>query len=403
MVLFRHKRTVLWALLLGGGAAALFVIPMEDRASGPFQVRPAVRAEVRARVAGFLQTVCCDEGDRVSPGTVVARLEVPDLASRIAQKTSEVREVQARLRLLEIGPRYEELIEQGHRVERAEAWRDLARQDLARARQALAEDLKRLEEQIVQHRAELAAAQDALARVERLRSLHSSSTDELVEMDKRRKVSRAQLEQAQAQKKSRQALGTQESEAELARREKELAEAQGTLRLLEAGTRPEEIEAERARLARLQDEARYLEGVQARLPVSSPVAGLIATPRLQEKVGQFVHEGDLICLVEEPALLEAEVVVAEQDAAHLQVGQQIALKARALPFTTFTAQVERIAPTAGHGDVQSSVTVYCRLENEGADLRPGMTGHARVFTGRHSVGRVLLERGLRFLRTEFWW
>jgi hypothetical protein len=32
-----------------------------------------------------------------------------------------------------------------------------------------------------------------------------------------------------------------------------------------------------------------------------------------------------------------------------------------------------------------------------------MTGHARVYTGRQSVGRVLLDRGLRFLRTEFWW
>src|SRR5262249_40119379 len=186
-------------------------------------------------------------------------------------------------------------------------------------------------------------------------------------------------------------------------REKELAEAQGALRLLEAGTRPEEIEAERARLARLQDEARYLEGVQARLPVASPVAGLITTPHLKEKAGQFVHEGDLICLVEEPALLEAEVTVAEQDAARIQVGQAIALKARALPFDTFAARVDRIAPAAGHGDVQSTVTVYCRLENDGADLRPGMTGHARVFTGRHSLGWILVERGMRYLRTEFWW
>jgi len=49
------------------------------------------------------------------------------------------------------------------------------------------------------------------------------------------------------------------------------------------------------------------------------------------------------------------------------------------------------------------VTLYCRLGNEGPDLRPGMTGQARVFTGRRSVGEVLLDRGLRLLRTEFWW
>src|SRR5262249_57730526 len=91
MILFRRKRTVVWAMLLGGVPAALFLIPIEDRAAGPFQVRPALRAELRAPVAGFLKAVCCDEGDRVSAGALVARLEVPDLASRVTQKRAEVR------------------------------------------------------------------------------------------------------------------------------------------------------------------------------------------------------------------------------------------------------------------------------------------------------------------------
>jgi hypothetical protein len=72
-----------------------------------------------------------------------------------------------------------------------------------------------------------------------------------------------------------------------------MADARATLTLLEAGTRPEEIEAERACLARLQEEARYLEGVQARLPIQSPVAGVIVTPRLKERFMQYVREGDV--------------------------------------------------------------------------------------------------------------
>jgi hypothetical protein len=59
-------------------------------------------------------------------------------------------------------------------------------------------------------------------------------------------------------------------------------------------------------------------------------------------------------------------------------------------------------PAAGRGEVQSTVTAYCRLEG-GANLRPGMTGHARVYGGKRPVGAVLLDRGLRYLRTEFWW
>src|SRR5262249_39821195 len=66
MILRRHKRTAVWLLLLGTAPVVLYLVRIEDRANGPFQVRPAIRAELRAPVAGFLQEVSCDEGDRIS-------------------------------------------------------------------------------------------------------------------------------------------------------------------------------------------------------------------------------------------------------------------------------------------------------------------------------------------------
>jgi len=52
-------------------------------------------------------------------------------------------------------------------------------------------------------------------------------------------------EQARAEKRPDEAKGTGEAEMELAHREQELATAWAALTLLEAGTRPEEIEAEK--------------------------------------------------------------------------------------------------------------------------------------------------------------
>ena len=64
-------------------AAALLVFGrMEEKASGPFRLRPASRAEVRAPVSGFLKAVDTDEGAHVSAGGAVGSLEIPDLASR---------------------------------------------------------------------------------------------------------------------------------------------------------------------------------------------------------------------------------------------------------------------------------------------------------------------------------
>jgi multidrug efflux pump subunit AcrA (membrane-fusion protein) len=403
MITRRRIRTAFWVLAAASVPPVLFAVQIEDRSSGTFQVRPVTRSELRAPVAGFLREVLHDEGDRIDAGALVARLDVPDLQSRLAQKRAEVLESQARLQLLEVGPRYEEVQEQRRRVARTETWREQARVDLTNARQALEHDLARLDSQIKEYRAELAFAEEALQRSAKLVNQRSVSEVQHHEAEKNVSVVRSQLEQAEAQKKSRRALGTNEPERELTRNEKELAEARAALVLMEAGTRPEEIAAERARLARLDEEVRYLETLEPKLLVASPVAGLVTTPRLKEQVGQYLREGDLICVVEEPSLLEAEISLAEQDVFRVRSGHAVALKARAHPLMTFPARLERLAPRAEPGEVQSTVTAYCRLEDPEGRLRPGMTGHARVYTGRRPVGAILFDRALRFLRTEFWW
>jgi multidrug efflux pump subunit AcrA (membrane-fusion protein) len=403
MILFRRKRTVLWALTVGAVVAAFYFVQIEDRVGGTFQLRPATHAEIRAPLAGFVQSISSDEGDRISSGALLARLEVPDLESRLGQKRAEVGEVQAKLKLLRIGSRPEEVAEQRQRTTRAKAWRELAEQDLKRIRKAHDDNQDQLDKQIAAAAAERDVARDNYERAKVLLRRQALSEQELREAEGKFRVSQAHLAEAESAKRAHQAKGTVEAEAEVAKRDKELADAQAALRLLEAGTRPEEIQSEEARLTRLQEEVRHLESQRKKQAVASPVAGLVITPRLKEKVGQYVHEGDLICVVEEPAGLEAEISLGEQDVARIRAGQSVELKARALPFETYATRVDRVAPAAGHGDVQSTVIVYCRITEENHELRPGMTGYARIYTGRRSVGRILVERTLRFIRTEFWW
>ena len=119
--------------------------------------------------------------------------------------------------------------------------------------------------------------------------------------------------------------------------------------------------------------------------------------------GQYVREGELICVVEEPAGLEAEITLMEQDVAQVRPGQSVALRARASPFETMRAEVSRVAPAACRGDVESTVTVYCQLGEGSSSLRPGMTGYARVHTGSRPIGTIMAGRAMRWLRSEFWW
>jgi hypothetical protein len=98
-----------------------------------------------------------------------------------------------------------------------------------------------------------------------------------------------------------------------------------------------------------------------------------------------------------------EIALAEQEVARVRPGQQIRLKARALPYETFTTVVDRVAPAGVRGEAQSSVTVHGRLNHAPDDLRTEMTGYARIETGRRPIGAILIDRMLRFVRTEFCW
>jgi hypothetical protein len=136
--------------------------------------------------------------------------------------------------------------------------------------------------------------------------------------------------------------------------------------------------------------------------------GTVVTPRTTDKLGQFVHEGDLIAVVEETTSFEAEVELPEGESARLAIGQVARLKLRSHPHDTFEGTVVRIAPATRAPDPNKSdepraLTVYCRLDSPGGGLRPGVTGYARIYSAERSVGGYLLDRAVRFVRTEFWW
>jgi HlyD family secretion protein len=347
--------------------------------------------------------VACEEGNRVHKGALLATMEVPDLNSRIAQKRAEIEEAQAKLKLLEAGPRREAIIEERQRVQRYESLRDLAETDLGRIRSALKLELQQLEELIKQDQIELKYAGDNYQRTKEGFEQAVMSRVEFDLAEKKVLLCEAILDQHRARQRERVELGTTIAEAELARRTKDLADAKGILVLLEAGTRPEEISSQKAIVNRLCEELKYLQQVEQRSPVRAEVGGLMITPRLAEKVGQYFREGDLICTIEESQVLQAEIALPEQEMLRVRQGQKVELKFPASPYKKITGGVERIAPSATTAEINSTVTIYCNLNETPSELRPGLSGYARICCGKRPIAMVVGERIMRSLRTEYWW
>lgn len=405
MIKFRHKRTIIWAVGVLGAIGVLFVIPVPFYATGTFEVRPGVLFEVRALVGGFVRAINIEEGAHVNAGDVLVRLESPDLASQIETKRAELRESDAKLAKFRLGPRPEEVTMQRNRVERLTTWCELGNKDLQRAKQELENEIVVLDNRVQQTKTELTFAKSEYSHSQRLYNLGALAGTQLKFEQKGLIVLESRLNSVEAERRARVANGARAAEAEVARRQQELADAKSQLLLLEVGTRPEDITGEEAHRERVQKELLFLESQQVRLEIHASVSGVIATPRMQEKMGQLAIQGSPICVIEDASTSQVEISVDESSVEGIEPGQSIRLKARALPFRTFNAIVDRIAPAATQKEnVQENVLiVYCTLDNESEELKSGMTGFARIDRGRKSLGVVIITKVFRYLRTEFWW
>lgn len=405
MVNSRKKRAVAWVIGIAVVLGLICVFPTKHYATGDFVVRPAKRLEINAPVTGFIRVVHVEEGQVVEPGDILFELTSADLAAQLETKQAEIRESEAMLTKLTLGARPEELSEQRFRVERAAEWVKLGRYEVEQDRVRLEQELLILDQQINQAKTELEFARKAYQQSTALYQQGALAGAELQSQRAKVAVLESRVMQAIAERRSREINGVRSSESELARREQQLADAKAQLTLLEAGNHPEEIAAEKARRERIQTELEHLKQQQQRLVIRAPMQGTIATPRLHEKVGQLVTMGTPICAIENGHETNVEISISEDDVGGIQLGQPINLKARAIPFETFHAEVERIAPSASPPDAQGQnfLVVYCSVDNEAGSLRSGMTGFGRVYRGWRTLGLVALNKGMKYLRTEFWW
>jgi len=356
-----RKPARLWlayAFAAAVGVAILFTTRLELRIAGPFNVLPEENADVRSPLEQILEEIYVEEGQIVKAGDPIARLDARPLRAELAGTDASIEEAKAILRKLEVGP-------------------TTAEKAVAKASVAKGED----------------SLSYASRRVERLEILYRQGL-----------VSQKELEDAQE-------VATTAANNR--------TEAGSRLRLLEVGTRPEEIAATRARLEQLESERRYLEEQMALLDVVSPVPGIVATPtrQLKELRRQLVKKGDLILKVYDVSTVTAQIFVSERELDGIEVGQRVELRARAYPGTSFHGTVTSIATSAqgstgvvagpgvfnsGSADPNKSVIVTTRIDNRSLLLKPEMTGQAKVFCGPRTMADLIARRAALTFRVALW-
>ncbi len=159
-----------------------------------------------------------------------------------------------------------------------------------------------------------------------------------------------------------------------------------------------------ARARRDEQRARraLAEAELARTVLRAPVAGVLITPHMEQRVGQALARGAELAIVADTGAVTAEVAVPESDAALLQAGQAVALKMNPFPTRVFRGNVERVGAELRQEGEESFVVAEARVENSDAVLRPGMLGTGKIAAATRPLGYVLFRRPLRYLWLKLW-
>jgi multidrug resistance efflux pump len=319
------------------------MLPVELKVSGEFKVFPGRNADVRATMEGVLQEILVKEGDVVQQGTLLAQIDERELRTDLAKIAADIDQKQAQLRMLQAGPRAEEV--------------GLARQELMTAN-AVQEHSESVYEEAQQVRVgRLAKAENALQSAREKLDHARSEYQRWKELSEAGIASRLQFEDSQADLNLKEKdLAVAQAEFDIARAEdlaterKQIAEARGNsdqakakLNLLQAGSRPEQIQSVQAELTRLETQRSYLQEQLTLTRIVSPVNGVVATPKLEDQVGAHVAKGDFITKVFEMDRLRPEISVPEQEVADVRIGQQAEFRAAAYPEKTFPGRIIAIA------------------------------------------------------------
>jgi HlyD family secretion protein len=284
----------------------------------------ATQVDVSVKITGRIVERLVKEGDRVTRGQVLVRLDDSELAADVKRLEAALRAAQATLRDLEKGARPQEIEDARAAVSSAEATRTMTEREYQRTAQLFKQNL--------------IAAQD----VDRTRQAH---------------------EVAKAQERS----------------------ARERLALVLEGPRPDQIDAARwqvtqAEAALAQARSRLREAI-----VVSPIDGMVLRKNLE--VGETANPGVPILTLVDPKDVWLRAYVPETEVGRLKVGEPARVRVDAFADRVFTGRLIEIGSEAEFTprNVQTKkervnlvFRIKIQIDNPDGLLKPGLPADADV-------------------------
>jgi biotin carboxyl carrier protein len=197
-------------------------------------------------------------------------------------------------------------------------------------------------------------------------------------------------------------LSSQDLELDRKRRESELRQHENAYRAAEARNDRTQMVISQSRAAEAQAMLTLAEGQLERSQLVAPFDGVVIKGDLTQNLGAPVQRGEVLLVLAPGDSFRLIVEVDESDIAAVRPGQrgQLALASRPEEPLAFTTR--RIVPVATSADGRNYFEVEAAPERPQPNLRPGLSGVAKIEAGERPLAWLLFHRFASWLRLALW-
>ena len=300
--------------------------------SGTIETR---EIEIGSKVGGRVTSVPVEEGQAVKAGEVLVRFECDQLEAQRAQAAAQVVQAQADLDRMVRGNRPEEIAE-------AEAGASAQKAALEEA------DHGPRPQEISQAQADLAAAQadavNAESYYQRMAKLAASDTISRQQFDDAREKRDSAKERAESARQHLALLQAGTRPEDLAAARARFAQAQSAALLARRGFRKEDIEAAHGKLTQAQAQVAELDAQLKEAILTAPADALVEV--VSVRPGDLVTPNRIVIDLLEPSQLWVKIYIPETDLARVHVGQPATVRIDSYAGQVFSGQVREISSQA---------------------------------------------------------
>jgi multidrug efflux pump subunit AcrA (membrane-fusion protein) len=165
---------------------------------------------------------------------------------------------------------------------------------------------------------------------------------------------------------------------------------------------------------RLAQQTRELSSEAANLNLSSPISGVVLTPRLSDRLGAYVPEGTELVEIADLSLMRARIYASEHDLSRVMIGAKARVHvegileksdAKAADIAHVSSEIDRgLAESTKYKGLLAPnfYLVDLFVPNPDGRLKPGMMGTGRIYGQRRSLAGLAWQQIARFLARKLW-